>query len=148
MISMDSNSADVRETAGGVVLNQRNEVLVTCQRGDAWSLPKGGIDAGETAREAAEREIYEETGVTGLQYVRDLGVYERHKIGKGGVGEDLSQLKRIHMFLYRATDEYVRPVDPHNTDAKWVSEEDVAGLLTHKKDGEFFTSLREQGLLL
>ena len=31
---------------------------------DAWQMPQGGIDSGETPREAALRELQEETGVT------------------------------------------------------------------------------------
>lgn len=141
MTDVPDKTFSIRETAGGVVLNARGEVLVTCQRGDSWSLPKGGIDGEETAREAAEREIYEETGVAELTYVKDLGVYERHRIGKGGVGEDVSQLKRIHMFLYRTNTEELQPIDPENAEARWVPQADVAHLLTHKKDREFFLSV-------
>jgi 8-oxo-dGTP pyrophosphatase MutT (NUDIX family) len=31
--------------------------------GIAWTLPKGTVDAGETVREAALREVFEETGI-------------------------------------------------------------------------------------
>jgi putative (di)nucleoside polyphosphate hydrolase len=31
---------------------------------DAWQMPQGGIDEGESPRQAALRELYEETGVT------------------------------------------------------------------------------------
>ena len=40
-------------SAGGVVLNTQNEVLVVSQHGDSWSLPKGHIDQGEDALTAA-----------------------------------------------------------------------------------------------
>ena len=51
------------ESAGGVVLNEKGEVLVVSQKGETWSLPKGHLDEWETARQAAEREICEESGV-------------------------------------------------------------------------------------
>ena len=38
-------------------------VLVTSSRGDAWVLPGGGIDRGETLPQAARREAQEECGV-------------------------------------------------------------------------------------
>lgn len=131
----------VRETAGGVVLNPAGEIAVTCQKGDSWSLPKGGVDGNETAREAAEREIYEETGLRDLFFVRDLGTYERYRIGRGGVGEDTSQLKRIHMFLFRTSEQVLHPVDPENTDARWVKRADIVSVLTHKKDKEFIADI-------
>ena len=37
-----------------------------------WALPKGNIDAGESAAETAVREVFEETGVSG-RLVEKLG---------------------------------------------------------------------------
>jgi ADP-ribose pyrophosphatase YjhB (NUDIX family) len=130
------------ESAGGIVLNPLNEVVVVSQHGDSWSLPKGHVDPGETPREAAEREITEETGITQLAFIRELGSYERHKIGKGGEGEDASELKRIHMFLYKTLQQALQPVDEHNPEARWVPIEEVAALLTHPKDKEFFEHVK------
>jgi 8-oxo-dGTP pyrophosphatase MutT (NUDIX family) len=131
------------ETAGGIVLNPINEVIVVSQRGDSWSLPKGHVDAGETAQEAAEREILEETGVTQLTYMRELGMYERHRIGKGGQGEDTNELKRIHMFFFRTLQQALAPTDPYNPEARWVSIEEALELLTHPKDKEFLRGVKD-----
>lgn len=58
----------------------RDDCVLLVQRGKppvsgVWSLPGGHIEPGETAREAAQREIKEETGVTmelvGLADVHD-----------------------------------------------------------------------------
>jgi putative (di)nucleoside polyphosphate hydrolase len=34
-----------------------------------WQMPQGGIDANEDPRPAAQRELYEETGVTSVDYL-------------------------------------------------------------------------------
>ena len=47
------------------------QVLVVNQRGRSWSLPKGHIEKGESILEAARREIYEESGVKKLKFVRN-----------------------------------------------------------------------------
>jgi ADP-ribose pyrophosphatase YjhB (NUDIX family) len=124
-------------SAGGVVTNGEGEVLVVSQHGTSWSLPKGHIDPGESALVAAKREIYEESGIRELEFVRELGTYERHKIGVDG-GDDPSELKVITMFLFRTRETSLRPVDAENPEARWVEKSKVAGLLTHEKDKEFF----------
>lgn len=52
----------------GVMLVNAEGSVFTGQRldrdTDAWQMPQGGIDDGETPREAGIRELWEETGVT------------------------------------------------------------------------------------
>jgi len=124
-------------SSGGVVTNDKGEVLVVSQHGTSWSLPKGHIDSGENELVAAKREIYEESGIRDLELVRELGSYERYKIGLDG-GEERSELKVITMFLFRTREKVLKPVDPDNPEAKWVEKSKVAQLLTHEKDKEFF----------
>lgn len=128
------------KSAGGVVLNKQGLVLVVNQRGKSWSLPKGHIEAGENALEAAKREISEESGVENLELISDLGTYERYRIGIDG-GDDLSELKTIYMFLFKTDQDALKPTDPENPEARWVEKNEVADLLTHPKDKAFFLSV-------
>ena len=52
----------VARAAGGVVTNDRGELLMIRLRG-RWDLPKGHIEEGESSREGAMREVLEETGI-------------------------------------------------------------------------------------
>lgn len=131
------------ESAGGVVLNGAGQVLVVNQKGTSWSLPKGHIEEGEDALAAARREIFEEAGVSQLEYACELGSYTRHKIGADG-GEDTSELKTIHMFLFTTGQAVLSPTDGDNPEARWVERGEVAGFLTHPKDREFFRSVLER----
>lgn len=124
------------ESAGGIVLRS-GFVLVVNQRGTSWSLPKGHIETGETPIQAAKREIAEESGITDLQFIKELGSYQRYLIGKNG-GDDKSELKTIHLFLFRTTTKILKPLDPQNPEARWVPKDKVADLLTHPKDKEFY----------
>jgi ADP-ribose pyrophosphatase YjhB (NUDIX family) len=128
-------------SAGGVVTNGEGKVLVVSQHGTSWSLPKGHIDPGEDALDAAKREIYEESGIRDLELIRELGTYERHRIGVNG-GEDSSEWKVITMFLFRTSEKLLKPVDPENPEAKWIERSKVALLLTHEKDKEFFQGVK------
>ena len=128
------------QSAGGVVLNSKGDVLVVNQRGNSWSLPKGHIDPGEDALTAAKREIAEESGVTDLELVKDLGGFQRPRIGLHG-GDDVSELKDIRVLLFRTRQHDLRPSDPQNPEARWVSRAEVADLLTHRKDKDFFRGI-------
>ena len=50
------------EAAGGVVTNVAGDLLMIHLR-DRWDLPKGHVESGESSREAALREVEEETGI-------------------------------------------------------------------------------------
>ncbi|MBI3573201.1 MAG: NUDIX domain-containing protein [Candidatus Kerfeldbacteria bacterium] len=128
------------QSAGGVVLNAKGEVLIVSQHGTTWSLPKGHLEPGEDELTAARREVTEESGVNNLQLIRKLGRYSRHAITNDGT-ENKSVIKTITMFLFRTDQTMLQPVDPENPEARWVAWNNVASLLTHQKDKEFFQSV-------
>ncbi len=69
----------VREpTSGGIVWrrNEKNkeiEILLIQDAKNRWTIPKGHIEPGETARQTAEREIKEETGLKQMKVMSWLG---------------------------------------------------------------------------
>ena len=128
------------ESAGGVVLNKNGEVLVVKQRDFSWSLPKGGIKSNEGRVEAAVREIKEESGISELELIKYLGKYKRYRNGLNG-GDDKSELKTIYMFLFKTKQNVLKPIDPHNPEAKWVNQKEVKMILTHRKDKAFFQKI-------
>lgn len=135
----------MRQSAGGVVVGSDGRIVVVNTNGDSWSLPKGGIDEGETAQEAATREIAEESGITGLIFMKKLGEYERCKIGKGGIGEDCTSKAHITMFYFTTDKTEFNPEDPiEHPEVRWIAVDEVAELLTHPKDAEFFESIKDK----
>jgi ADP-ribose pyrophosphatase YjhB (NUDIX family) len=125
------------QSAGGIVLNSQNQVIVVSQGGTSWSLPKGHTEPGESFLETAKREIFEESGVKELKLIKELGSYTRYGISLDG-GDDKRFLKTIHMFLFTTTESKLKPSDPHNPEAIWLDKSSVAERLTHYKDKEFF----------
>jgi 8-oxo-dGTP pyrophosphatase MutT (NUDIX family) len=127
-----------RHSAGGVIVNSKGLVAVVNQDNVSWSLPKGGIEEGESPQIAALREIEEETGLIKLDLIEELGTYQRHQIAKGGKGETPEALRIITLFLYSTPEEELAPKDPNNPEARWVEPDEVTDLLTHPKDKEFY----------
>lgn len=130
----------ITHSAGGIVINPHGKVLVVNQHGTSWSLPKGHVEEGEDNLTAAKREIYEESGVSELELIEYLGEYQRYRISKKG-NEDISELKIIHLYLFKTTQIELKPVDPENPEAIWVDKFFVVNYLTHNKDREFYLSI-------
>ncbi len=69
----------VREpTAGGVVYRKNKksgvvEILLIQDAKNRWTIPKGHIEEGETAKQAAMREVGEETGLQEMDVLNWLG---------------------------------------------------------------------------
>ncbi|WP_098007874.1 NUDIX hydrolase [Streptomyces sp. sk226] len=71
----------VRYTADVIALTDDNHVLLIKRGWDphkgAWALPGGHVDAGETSRDAAARELREETGVDfDPSHLWQLGIFD------------------------------------------------------------------------
>lgn len=144
---LTKTSNRMKEGAGGIILNREGKLLMVEQHGNSWSFPKGGVEKGESLLEAARREIAEETGITDLHYLGELGSYERYSIGKEGVGENRDwPLRKRTLFLFRTDTAIGTPNDPDGeiTDVRWATVEEALQLLTHPKDSEFLESMRER----
>tara|TARA_Y100001970_G_scaffold132575_1_gene163620 strand:+ start:8533 stop:8961 length:429 start_codon:yes stop_codon:yes gene_type:complete len=123
--------------AGAIIINKNNEVAVVNQNHDSWSLPKGHIDPGETKIDAAKRELYEETGIKNATLIKYIGEYGRYRIGLDGK-DDKSEHKTIFIYLFKSNQKILKPIDPHNPEAKWVPYQKVEKILTHPNDREFY----------
>ena len=75
-----------RRCAVAVVFNQCGQVLLgeRLRKPDNWQFPQGGVDRGETAADAAARELYEEVGIEGLELVLSLPEAEECCYRAGG----------------------------------------------------------------
>ncbi|MDQ3158691.1 MAG: NUDIX domain-containing protein [bacterium] len=65
-------------TSGGVVFRRSKktnklEILLIQDAKDRWTIPKGHIEEGESAKQTAEREVNEETGLKEMKVMEWLG---------------------------------------------------------------------------
>ncbi len=102
-----------------------------------WALPKGHIDAGESAADTAMREVREETGVEG-RLVEKLGDvrYVYTASWEGGSGERI--FKVVSFFLLRAGRGRIGQIDEamriEVAEARWLALDEAPRLLSY--DGE------------
>lgn len=111
----------VREpTAGGVIFRRGPqtkdvEILLIQDAKNRWTIPKGHIEEGETAKDTAEREVKEETGLEKVKVMNWLGkINFRYRRGSSLV------LMTTEIFLVQAlgkTDQ-IKPEDWMNG-IKW-----------------------------
>jgi ADP-ribose pyrophosphatase YjhB (NUDIX family) len=122
-------------SAGGVVVRQgdRLEVCLINPAGRrVWGLPKGRVEPGETAAQAALREVAEETGITGV-IERELGSIEYWFSARDPGGRIH---KTVHYFLVRATGGTTTAHDHEVHEARWVTARDALRLMTYPNERE------------
>ncbi len=101
-------------SAGGVVYNPKlKKILLIKDFGNKWTLPKGWIEKGETAEQAAVREVQEETGVKNLKILAPLGDVEYFYTATHDRDYGLKKGERVHkkviFFLMETADEKLVP---------------------------------------
>jgi 8-oxo-dGTP diphosphatase len=128
----DQEEPDVR-AAGGIVHRHGEdgaiEVLVIHRpEYEDWTLPKGKLDPGETAEQAAVREVEEETGIKAT-----LGAHA----GSNEYVDRKGRSKRVDYWLMEpdvVPDEFT-PNDEVD-EIRWLPVDGVRDLLTHEHDAE------------
>ncbi len=121
-------------SAGGVVLRRFRGrpflVAVRLKGGKVLALPKGHIDPGENAPQAAEREVREEAGVE-ADLDEKLGDV-RYWYQRDGQ----RVLKVVTFFLFRYRSGSVDDHDDEVESAEWVPLDDAPRLLSYKGERE------------
>ncbi len=119
-------------SAGGLVVDLSGEVPKGALIGRLdrsgrllWSLPKGHIEKGETAEQAAVREVEEETGISG-EILAQLGTIDFWFVAEG---------RRIHKtvqhYLMRAVAGELSDADIEVSEVAWVPLPDITAQLAY-----------------
>jgi len=128
-----------RPCVGLMLLNHRGEVFVAQrvdQRGEAWQMPQGGIDAGEDPRSAAFRELHEEIGTDKAEILAESAHWHRydlpaHLIPKVWGGKYRGQAQRWFAMRFLGDDSDI-DLEAHHPEFRawcWVSLERLPELI-------------------
>lgn len=134
---------------GRIFVGQRND-----RDQDAWQMPQGGIDKGEVPRDAALRELWEETGVTA-----DLVTVDAET--EGWVAYDLphdvvpniwkgrykGQEQKWFLLRFNGSDDQINIATEHPefTQWKWIDPADVVASIVPFKRAVYEQVLAELG---
>ena len=132
----------------GVCLINEAGLIFAGQRKDstsvAWQMPQGGIDRGEKPREAALRELWEETGITAelVQILGKTGGWLHYDLppellGRVWGGKYRGQRQKWVLMRYLGTDAQVNIATEHPEFSawKWIgADEMLASIVPFKRD--------------
>jgi bis(5'-nucleosidyl)-tetraphosphatase len=102
--------------------------MVQHQKNLFWGFPKGHAEKGETPLEAAQRELFEETEIEVLEWLREEPLLEQYVYQD----KDGSVEKKVFFYLAITTEEF--EVDSKEiVDGKWVSLKEAKELISYKE---------------
>lgn len=124
-------------SAGGLVFEDRSDgrwVVLISRRNAAgqlqWTLPKGGLEAGEDLQAAAVREVQEETGLRS-EIVGKLGVVDYWFVWRP---DEVRYHKYVHYYLMAFIDGSTDVHDDEAEDVAWMPLSDAIDRLTHTNE--------------
>jgi putative (di)nucleoside polyphosphate hydrolase len=154
------NATQYRSGVGIILLNQKSEIFVGRRNDlleDAWQMPQGGIDDGENPRQAALRELKEETGVDDVDVLSESERWLYYDLPgelaeKAWGGRWKGQRQKWFVMLFKGVDADVN-IDVENPEFnawRWVSVHELTDLAASFKRqlytdiiGEFATIFRD-----
>ncbi len=129
--------------AGGLVLNDKGQMLMIFRRGH-WDLPKGKMEVGETKKEAAIREVQEETGLVNITLLKKLvTTYHIYR----GKNSDRRIIKPSFWYLMFSSDRKLVPQTNEDIEkAEWINYKEEVDDLTpiYSNIGEVVRAFRNR----
>jgi 8-oxo-dGTP pyrophosphatase MutT (NUDIX family) len=129
-------------SAGGVVVRGEEVVVIVPTRRAAdgsrvLALPKGHVDSGETAIEAATREVREETGIVAEPFKEPPEELGESRYWYRRDGRTIG--KRVAFFLFNYIEGDTEDHDDEVEEVRWIPLREAETALSHTAEREMVT---------
>ncbi|HUE64855.1 MAG TPA: RNA pyrophosphohydrolase [Rhizomicrobium sp.] len=142
-----SSDLPYRPCVGIMLLNPEGKVFVgkrIDQTVEGWQMPQGGIDKGETPRQAVMRELLEEVGTDKAEIVAEMDAWvtydlPEHLIGVAFHGKYRGQKQKWFAlrFTGRDADINLTSHEPEFSSFQWVDMDKLPELIVPFKRGTY-----------
>jgi len=126
--------------AGGVVVDKDRVLILHRPRANDIRLPKGEIKAGESAQEAAIREVTEETGYADLEIIQDLGA---QTVSFEYRNEFVHRDERYFLMHLRSWNQIERPIKDLQLIPFWTSWDEALNALSFEEERRWVVRARK-----
>jgi 8-oxo-dGTP pyrophosphatase MutT (NUDIX family) len=131
-----------RHRSAGIIVFRRDRdaclfllILSRLTKRPLWEFPKGGVDEGETVRQAALRELFEETGITEteVELIPEFERTEDYRFTSGRTDRRSLIHKQVTYFLAETRKSEITLSAKESSEYAWLSVPEALKRLRYKE---------------
>ncbi|MDR0820160.1 MAG: NUDIX domain-containing protein [Endomicrobium sp.] len=132
-------------SCGAVIYKMKNDnplfLLVNSKQSGTWGFPKGHIENGESETETARREIFEETGIKNIEFIKNFRQEDVYIIDGAASRKDERQAEKHSIYFLASALEDALDFDKNEIlELKWVNINQAQDLLSFANQKKIINS--------
>jgi len=129
----------IKERSAGTIVYNNGKYLLLHYEAGHWDFPKGHLEKGETDKQAATRELKEETGIEDAFFVKDFKEKIEYFFRRG---KELVK-KEVTFFLVETRTEEIKISPREHTGYEWLGCQEARQRVTFNNAREMLIKAQE-----